>query len=265
GYGWNQVTVAHVQSAHERSTYAELLSHSHNLLLDLVIWNGLPIGLLIIAGIIWWLVSRAWRCRSPESWFALLAIGCVGVHSLFEYPLDYAYFLLPVGLLIGLVEADRSPGKTFEIPRAILWLVVAASAFFMGLVWHEYRIVEADYLLMRFETRNIGPLKAEQTAPDIILLTQLREDLRMARSLARRNMSAEELEWMRRVTYRYPYYSNLFRYSLSLALNHRIPEASIEFRRLYDIYGEKPYVDAKHAIQLLAETQYPELKDWELP
>jgi hypothetical protein len=265
GYGWNQVTVAHVQTAHERPTYAEMLSHSHNLLLDVVIWNGLPLGALIIAGLAWWLATRAWRCRTPESGFALLVIGFIGAHAMVEYPLEYAYFLLPAGLLAGLVEADQGKAAGLTIPKRALWPVIAVYALFMGRIWHEYRIVEADYRLMRFEARNIGPLKAAQPAPDLVLLTQLREDLRMARSLAREDMSVAELEWMRRVTYRYPYYSNLFRYSVSLALNHRQQEASVGFRRLYDIYGAKPYANAKDTVRLLADTRYPVLKTWQLP
>lgn len=265
GYGWNQVAVAHVQTAHERHTYAEMLTHSHNLFLDLVIWNGAPIGLAIIAVLLWWVATRAWRCRTPESWFGLMAIGAVGTHAMFEYPLDYAYFLLPVGLLAGLTEADQGTGGTLAIQKPALWPVVAAFAFLMGWTWHEYRIVEADYRLMRFETRRIGPLKAEQPTPDIVLLTQLREDLRMARSLASEDMSADELEWMRRITYRYPWYSSLFRYSVSLALNGRQEEASVEFRRLYDIYGIRPYAEAKAIVHTLADTQYPALKAWQLP
>lgn len=265
GYGWNQVSVAHVQNAHERHTYAELLSHSHNLLLDLLVWNGLPLGLLIIGLLAVWLATRAWRCRSPESWFAFAVMGFIGAHSLVEYPLEYAYFLLPVGLLAGLVEADDGQGRTLRVPAAVPWAAVVLGAVFMVWVWIEYRIVEEDYRLMRFETRNIGPLKAAQPAPDIVLLTQLREDLRMARSQARPGMSEAELAWMRKVTYRYPYYSNLFRYSVSLALNDRRDEASIEFRRLYDIYGARPYAQAKQGVAWLTQNRYPQLADWQLP
>jgi O-antigen ligase len=265
GYGWNQVSVAHVQNARDRSVYAELLSHSHNLLLDLLVWNGLPLGLLLIAALGYWLWTRAAGCRTPESWFALAAMGFVGAHALVEYPLDYAYFLLPVGVLAGLIEAGHPQTARIGIPAWTAWLAVAVYAAFMALVWHEYRVVEEDYRLMRFETRNIGSLRAAQPAPDLILLTQLREDLRMARSLARPGMSADELAWMRKVTYRYPYYSNLFRYSVSLALNQRQAEARREFRRLRDIYGEKPYEDAKLAVRQLADTQYPALKTWQLP
>lgn len=264
GYGWNQVSVAHVLNARAHAL-PEMVSHSHNLLLDLLIWNGLPIGLLIITGLMWWLLPRIWHCRTLEGWFALLVIGFVGIHSLLEYPHEYAYFLLPVGLLIGMIEADQPKTKLLRVPRFGLWIASIATVCFMVLLWYEYRLVEADHQLMRFESRRIGQLRAEQSAPNLFLLTQLREDLRMGRSLAQENMAPEKLEWMRKVTYRYPYYSNLFRYALSLALNNRHEEASREFRRLYDLYGTVPYQDAKNTVNQLATTQYPTLQSWRLP
>lgn len=47
GYGWNQVGVAQLSVYLDYPT-TEWTEHSHNILLDLLIWNGIPLGILII-------------------------------------------------------------------------------------------------------------------------------------------------------------------------------------------------------------------------
>lgn len=258
GYGWNQVSTAHILTA---SNYPlpELVTYSHNLILDLLIWAGIPLALIILGGITYWLMMNAWRCRTSESWFGILAIAIVGIHSMLEYPHAYAYFLLPVGLMAGMVDAQQNDSNLLRLPRPLLLAFAIAYLTTLSLVWHEYRIIEDDYRLARFEERRIGHLTANQLTPDIVLLTQLREDIRYMRTRAQPDMDMEKLAWMQRVTYRYPYYSNLFRYGLALALNNQHDAAVIEFHRLYNLYGEKPFVKAIEALCILQSGGYPQL------
>ena len=76
GFGWNQVSVAQVAVAadHPLSEYVE---HSHNLLLDLLLWNGVPLGLLIIVVSGLWLWRRVREVRDPQGLFGLLVAGQV--------------------------------------------------------------------------------------------------------------------------------------------------------------------------------------------
>ena len=109
GYGWNQVSVAQTAVASSHPRVGELTEHSHNIVLDMLIWNGVPIGLLVIGAFSWWLIARARACRDARIALLLGAIGIVLTHGLLEFPLEYAYFLLPVGLMIGVVESVGAP------------------------------------------------------------------------------------------------------------------------------------------------------------
>jgi len=257
GYGWNQVSVAQVAIT-PMYPVALMTEYTHNIVLDLLIWNGPVLGGLIIIAAALWLGRLAWVARSSESLFALLAAGCVLTHGMLEYPHAYAYFLLPLGLLLGIAQAEDRATRTFIMPRWLLGGIVLIASGLGGWVWHEYRIIEEDFRLMRFETANIGSLKAEQAAPDVQLLTQLREFTRFARTEAAENMSDEELEWMRRVAHRYPYLPSLFRYSYALALNNRTDEAYAQLLILRGLYGEEHFRDT---LQLLTDKQetYPQL------
>jgi O-antigen ligase len=264
GYGWNQVSTAQVTVA---ASYPSHLSFgsSHNILLDLLLWNGIPIGLTIITATGYWLISRAIRASTITSWYALLSIGVLLIHGMLELPLEYAYFLLPLGFFCGVVEVEHPTKKTLILDRRWLWAPVAIGLFFLVWVWQEYRVIEEDYRLMRFETLRIGTLKADQAAPNVVLLSQLREDIRLARSQAHPDMTASELEAMRITAHRFPYYANLYRYSLALALNGRKDEATLEFKRMCNMYPAPQCPIAIEQIKRLADDKYPQLKAWKLP
>ena len=83
--------------------------HTHNLLLQLAVELGLPAAALV-TGLLGW---AGWRSgvqahRATGDLGLIARAGSVlvliaGLHSLVEYPLWYAYFLLPAGLAWGFV------------------------------------------------------------------------------------------------------------------------------------------------------------------
>ena len=87
--------------------------HSHNLPLQLAAELGLPLAALVIALLLWGLV-RGWQQAllhgdkglGAAQRCALVMVLMVGLHSLLEYPLWYAYFLLPAGWAFGYALAD---------------------------------------------------------------------------------------------------------------------------------------------------------------
>src|SRR5690606_7638097 len=258
GYGWNQVSVAQHASS-EVYPVQLMVEHSHNILLDLLIWNGPLLGGLIICAVAFWLAHLGWRSRSLESIFCLIVVGVVLVHGMLEFPLEYAFFLFPVGLLLGLANGEQRSRRELLVPHWVLMTVLITSAGTFAWVWHEYRVIEEDHRLMRFETARIGDSKAERAAPDVVLLTQLREFLRFARTPATEGMDDEQLEWMRKVAHRYPYPPSLFRYSLALALNGRAQQASDQLVVLRALHGNMHYQESVLALKNMQE-QHPQLR-----
>jgi O-antigen ligase len=109
--------------------------HTHNLPLQLAVELGLPLSMLVLAllGAALW---QAWK-RSGEASgnagtaarAAFMLVLMIGLHSLFEYPLWYAYFLLPTAFAWGFAlgcGVERSPlhssstaaSDTAAVPRA---------------------------------------------------------------------------------------------------------------------------------------------------
>lgn len=262
GYGWNQVSMAQIAviTDYPHSLFVE---HSHSIALDLLIWNGVVIGGAIIGVIAYWLQSRLRACRSRESWFGLAVVLAVGVHSMLEFPLEYAYFLLPVGLCAGIVDSEF-PGRKFSAPQWLLPALTVAGFAALIMIHIEYQVIEEDHRRMRFESALIEPRKAPGTAPDVKILTQLAEFIRFARTEAAEDMSTEALQQMEKVAHRYPYPPALFRYALALGLNHQYDAAALELRRLKQLHPPARADEARQGWRALME-RYPQLANVYVP
>ena len=91
--------------------------HTHNLLLQFAVELGLPLAALVTAALGWALLRalvHALRARDnadpaqvPLQRAAFVMVFMVLVHSLLEYPLWYAYFLLPAAFAFGLCLAPH--------------------------------------------------------------------------------------------------------------------------------------------------------------
>lgn len=263
GYGWNQVSVAQIQVAAEHPPTV-FVEHAHNIFIDLLIWNGLPIGLVLIGALIGWVLYSSARIRSPESWFAILIVMVVGTHGTLELPLEYAYFLFFVGLCVGIVQREWPSTYLVNVSRTAAASALGAGSLALAAIFFEYQILESDSLKLQFEAAKLAPRPESPSAPDVVLLTQLREQIRFGRTEARPNMEPSELVWMKGVAHRFPTPGALYRYALALGLNDRLLDARLELTRLHKLHGAERYSQASQAIQALT-AEYPRLLQLCLP
>lgn len=257
GYGWNQVSVAQVAVAHEYPNTV-FVEHSHNLVIDLLVWNGVLLGgALVIAGV-WWVVSRAIRISSCEGWFAMLVVAAIGTHALLEFPVEYAYFLLPLGICLGVIESQHDSSRTLAIPRAFLHGSLALGWFLAFCVTWEYQLIQFETQRTRYQAAGIV-VESESDLPSPGLLTQQDAFLRFVGTQATEEMSPEQIDWMRKVAHRYAYPPALFRYALALALNHRYEAAERELQRLGRLHRKARFDEAREGWALLSE-RYEQLQ-----
>jgi hypothetical protein len=265
GYGWSQIGVAQAATVLDYPATRSYFDSSHNLFLDLMLWNGLPIGMLVIVGLLSWLVSQVHRCRDASTWSALMAVGFVFSHAMVEYPLNYAFFLLPVGFLMGVLVAAHptradgplAQGKASPVRLTLVVVAVAALAALIK-VASEYPAWEQDWRFLRYQEARIGdPLRAE--LPEHIMLTQLDELMTFSRTDVRPDMSAAELEWMRRVSLRFGHASVMYRYALALGVNGRVEEATLALRRLCAMHSTSLCRSARQNWMEAGQKAFPQL------
>jgi O-antigen ligase len=127
----------------------QFFDHTHNLPLHLAVELGIPLALLVLGLLGWGLWQAFDRSRRVEGEqgvarrAALVMVLLMALHSQLEYPLWYAYFLLPTafawGLCLGSKEAPTEKSSSWmAIAGGVLMLAAAVT------VW-DYRKVVAIF------------------------------------------------------------------------------------------------------------------------
>lgn len=257
GYGWGQVSVAQVAVSAMHPAPGLMTLYAHNILLDLLLWNGPVLGFVVILLISVWLFRMGWRVTSVEGFFALLVAGFILVHAMLEYPHAYAFFLLPLGLVLGVALADVKRSSYFQMSRAIIAFLAGSGFFVFFWLFGEYRVIDEYYRVSRLEEAKIVGAEAGKV-PDVILLSEPREYIRFVRTPVGGRMTDAQLEWMRKVVLRRPGAFGLFRYALALGVNGKSTEALAQLVVLRAQYGESVYLQALDELQRL-ESDHPQL------
>lgn len=224
GYGWSEVFPAQISLAAKFPSFESAFGHSHNLFLDLILWVGLPIGICVSLYIVWLMISYFRAVKNAKEALLVMLLSIVGIHALLEFPLHYAYFLLPTGLVMGVVHARFNVKTVYKSNRRSLSALYLVIALLLGLTIRDYFIVENGFRVVRFEKARIGTA-AVSLPPDVILLTQLRERIVLMRYEVNAGMGEAELDWLLKVVSLQPSGAPAYIAAKALALNNRPNEA----------------------------------------
>lgn len=219
GHGWNQVVVAQQSVAADHPKTSEILSSGHNLFLDLLVQNGLPLGLLAIGVLVASLVLALRNARTVVGAFAAAPVVAIGMHSMVEFPHEYATFLVVLGLLFGGLLSLSAGRRQMRVPSWVPLALLGVVGSMLVVTSRDYFNIEVNYQTFRFEQARIGVDKPSQPLRPVFALTQLSEFLRFARTDASAGMSEQDLLWFERVAKRYPNWTALIRWASALAQN----------------------------------------------
>lgn len=219
GYGWNQVSFAQYVVAPDHPATTELLGDSHNIVLDLLVHNGVIIGGAVTVVLFHWFWRQARTARAGASAFCFCAIACFGLSSMVEFPLNYLFFLLPTGILIGGLSVT-SPGPAIASPRFVALGLAMALAALSAAAAVDYHRAEEDLRALRFEQQRVGNPVARTLPSEVLVLTQLAAFFEFAdMKRGRDDLTASELKKMESVIMRYPNWSLLTTFAGDLARN----------------------------------------------
>lgn len=258
GYGWNQTPTAHVAGAIAFPgdfTY----TNAHNLVMDLLAWNGLPMGILLSGAIAYWFFTRIRATSRPD---AVLAMACLlpfAVHSMLEFPFAYAYFLIAAGFMAGVVEAAMVTAKTSVLNVRWAWGFLVLWSSVGSYLTYEYFHIEEDFRMVRFENLRVGKTPEAYEIPKIWMTSHMGAMLKAGRQAAEPNMSKVDLENLRKVSQRFPYGAMHFRYVLALAVNGDPQGASHQMAIIRGMFGDFYYSACKEELRRLEKEKYPQL------
>ncbi|MFN4350618.1 MAG: Wzy polymerase domain-containing protein [Hylemonella sp.] len=266
GYGWLQTQAAQQQGA-LNVPGLEQASYAHNHILDLAIWIGLPLTALVIGVALATIWHRRHAVRDKRvvmlaTW--LLPLIC---HAMLELPLAYAYFLLPAGVMMGMLDRWTRGAKswTMQVPRwgwLPVWLIYAGLTIGIGV---EYMQAEEDYRVARFEQRGIGQSVQEYQAPNLKLLTQLDVGLKAIRIKAEHGMKESDIKLLKLAAQRYPWVPTHFQYALALGLNGKPEDAAQQLNLMKGLFGPLLYAEIRKEYVSQQRARYPQLEGVKVP
>ena len=156
GVGWGEFNFAWTMTPFP-GRHSAFFDNTHNLPMQLAVELGLPLASLIV-GLLVWSLWRALRNSSLASGAdavvrrcAFMIVLMIGLHSLLEYPLWYAYFLLPTAFAFGVAlgPVNPPPVKANDKLRLLPLVLVLAGVLLMAgsvFAWREYLRVVAIYV-----------------------------------------------------------------------------------------------------------------------
>ncbi len=241
GWGFRNTAEAHNAISHADVTTLPI-TYSHNLLLDLAVWFGWPIALVVTLIVVVWGFERFRRVETTVlAWFGYSLIVPFGVHCLLEFPFAYAYLLMPAMVGVGWVEGSlRRQQVTLNVRKR--WLAPPLLVMIVLSIWSaiDYLRVEEDFRVARFQMLRIGP-PPETPPPAILLLDQLGEMVASTRVPLNPGLDIDQLDLLRKAAVHNPWSGSQYRYATALALNGQPEEARRQMRVLLAQHGFKAY------------------------
>ena len=236
GYGWGQTTAAQY-AVIDRYHGTEWASSAHNILLDILVWCGIPLGLVIIGYFTYLYFSFFFKSKSVETVCATLMISAVLIHAMLEYPLHYAYFLLPVGFLCGICLAEQKV-KTFEISNKWGYIVVIIGFVLLYQVFKEYDQITDN--MVAANTHEMNEFKTELVLPyDSIFFDKFEDRAKWIAQYPYMKVDQNILDLAERNLNSYLTSYDLYKYAVLLAHNNQKEKAQRQLKILKIMYNEE--------------------------
>ena len=228
GYGWNQTSVAYtVISDHVLGPV--WVKSAHNFILDFLIWNGLIIGIPFLSYFAYWGWKLHRLANTPESVVAILMIGAVLIHGMLEFPLFYAFFLLPLGFLVGIVQSENLKTPVIECQALSMRMILGLSILLTAIIARDYEFM-VPKMNQSLRHERTGEKITNQTP--IFLLSEFNRRTDWIRMSPYQKVEPEQLQEIEEIVLNYPIPYDLLKYAKLLAYNGYEAEAKHQLWRL---------------------------------
>jgi len=252
GAGYGQFAWHHFlhEASSGESAGPWVYSHAHNIVLQLMAETGIAGALIIIGAALAWLAGLRRVTFDPAWWWLLSLLAVIGIHSLLEYPLWYAYFLGMAALLLGLGAERVFALRLARAGHAVVGLGIIAGWLNLIGVLSPYR----EFERLVFSSEQPSPPAAEEQDFARALANLHREpllvpyvELAVAYGITpSKEKLIEKLELTTRAMHFAPVDVVVYRQALLLALAGRAEAAREQFERALRVYpGERAAVIAE--------------------
>jgi hypothetical protein len=228
-FGWNNFSVTD-----NYPNQTGLTSHAHNIVFQFMAELGVLGTGLLLTGVILWLVRQRQGEFTPERWWVLALLSVLGIHSLLEYPLWYAYFLLVAAVVLGLGEQSLFR-RRLQLTPILFTGVLVFGAWSMGNLLQHYAKLEDT--LVAFKSRQVEEAQVNNILDDLNTmrksspLTPFVDNVIIRILPNHPQLLADKLVINQKVVHFWPGKTETFTHASLLIMNHE-KEAGIEMMRM---------------------------------
>lgn len=204
GYGWLQTASAHLDVAEKvpRGSDLNIIEYSHNIILDFLIWIGLPGSIIVATTFAASLIKIYLHSGKIEQTPIFFAGASIIIHGLVEYSYAYAYFLIPLAIFLGLAS-QKSNLRQVKVPKK--WITAIASInICTGIaIIYDYARIEEGFVEARFSQSEFGKHLPQTTTPNLLILNQIETYHQAIAFKDWKNIDATQVEIFKKVYRRY--------------------------------------------------------------
>lgn len=233
GYGWGQIHHSQIFSANPELDLGNMVIQSHNLLLDFVLWVGIPFSAILFALGLFWLFEAVSRTSDLHGYLKLCFLLVLFVHSMLEFPLHYAYFLLPAGLMAGSIGAAANT-TVIKVPKLAVVLLMVLSTAAYAITVKDYLVIEDGCLGLRLKQNRIQGVEEFQ-ADRIMALTHLRDYIAFSSNDPALKHSEADIALGKQVASSFPSALGMYKLAAALAFAGEHDEAAFWLDRICKI------------------------------
>ena len=126
--------------------HSTAVNNAHNVIMQLLAEFGVP-GVLVTGVFLFWISQQLKKKWTPERWWGWAILFILGVHSMLEFPLWYAYFGAVFAVVLGLLQGDLPSQSGLNQRKGLLFLmaVLAAGLVILLSLGTKYPLLERVY------------------------------------------------------------------------------------------------------------------------
>lgn len=251
GYGLGQTGVAHLLAQSHLHPFGAHFKQAHNLPLEMLLWLGIPMGLLVLTAAAYFLL-KALRVRNERQMLASGGMLVLLSHSMFEFPLHYSYFLLPFGVFLAYnspayaatkkwFKRQPTPPHLAQRHRNLPWLALPAALLLVGtgLLYRDHAQVER--LMLRWGLHQMAGVQApfhfDGTA--LGLMAHWQKLLYYSNPNLHLHTQNVDLAELHLVAKRFPTINVLLNYAVQLTLDGQPEQAKVWLQRACSIHSRQ--------------------------
>jgi O-antigen ligase len=238
---------------------------AHNWLLDLMLWFGVPLALLLAGGLAWWGIGVLRNIRQVQGAIALLALGCFFIHATVELIHWVANFSLVAALFGGVLSAHTLKKTLLTTGRAFNLLMVALLGGLVIATIVDYIRLERNFIQLRAEHLRLRTDISEP--PHAFVLYHLADSMRVGRMPLGRPVDRETLNWMEKTEMASPNTRTAFDLVVHFGLSGEHDKARLWMHRL-NATSPKWWLPDYPRLWAIRKKEFPGLPqdlDWPTP